>query len=72
MVGGEIAVLCELKSHLTHHLARNTFATTVLLLNDIPMKVVSKLLGHSRMAITHGHITEEKVIKEIDKLTSKI
>ena len=30
----EIADLCELKINLTHHIARKTFATTVLLLND--------------------------------------
>ena len=71
----EIADLCELNINLTHHIARKTFATTVLLLNDVPMEVVSKLLGHSRIAITQAHygqILQEKVDVEMEKLTSKL
>lgn len=71
----EIAGLCEIKINLTHHIARKTFATTVLLLNDVPMEIVSKLLGHSRIGITQAHygqILEEKVISEIDKLSDKM
>lgn len=71
----EIASLCGIEINLTHHIARKTFATTVLLLNDVPMEVVSKLLGHSRIGITQAHygqILEEKVQSEMDKLTSKL
>lgn len=71
----EIAVLCELRINLTHHIARKTFATTVLLLNDVPMEVVSKLLGHSRIGITQAHygqILEEKVECEMEKLSKKL
>jgi integrase/recombinase XerD len=32
---------------LTHHIARKTIATTVLLYNDVPMEIVSELLGNS-------------------------
>ncbi|WP_029034064.1 site-specific integrase [Salinimicrobium terrae] len=71
----EIANLCELKINLTHHIARKTFATTVLLLNDVPMEVVSKLLGHSRIGITQAHygqILEEKVQEEMMRLSDKL
>jgi len=71
----EIADLCEFKVNLTHHIARKTFATTVLLLNDVPMEVVSKLLGHSRIGITQAHygqIMEEKVQDEMEKLSHKL
>jgi len=71
----EIAGLCEFKINLTHHIARKTFATTVLLLNDVPMEVVSKLLGHSRIGITQAHygqIMEEKVQDEMEKLSGKL
>ncbi len=71
----EIAVLCDLKINLTHHVARKTFATTVLLLNDVPIEVVSKLLGHSRIGITQAHygqIVEDKVMSEMDKLSKKL
>jgi integrase/recombinase XerD len=71
----EIADLCGLKINLTHHIARKTFATTVLLLNDVPIEVVSKLLGHSRISITQAHygqILEEKVQSEMEKLGNKL
>jgi site-specific recombinase XerD len=37
---------------MSHHLARRTFATTVLLFNDVPMEIVLALLGHSKMSVT--------------------
>ena len=71
----EIAALCGIKIHLTHHIARKTFATTVLLLNDVPMEVVSKLLGHSCIGITQAHygqILEETVTREVIALEEKL
>lgn len=71
----EIAGLCEIKINLTHHIARKTFATTVLLLNDVPMEVVSKLLGHSRISITQAHygeILDIKISEELNRLKLKL
>ncbi|MUP45379.1 site-specific integrase [Gramella sp. BOM4] len=71
----EIADLCEIKINLTHHIARKTFATTVLLLNDVPMEIVSKLLGHSRIGITQAHygqIVEKKVGEQMDRVAKKL
>ena len=48
----EIADVVSIDFNLTHHIARKTFASTVLLYNDVPMEIVSKLLGHSSMKIT--------------------
>ena len=70
----EIADLSGIDKNLTHHIARKTFATTVLLYNDVPMEIVSKLLGHSRMGITqasYGKILEEKVSDVMRKLKEK-
>jgi integrase len=70
----EIADLAEIDIHLTHHVARKTFATTVLLYNDVPMEIVSKLLGHSSMKITqdsYGKIVERKISLEMSKLKRK-
>ena len=51
----EISVILSIEKKLTHHIARKTFATTVLLYNNIPMEIVSELLGHSNMNITQAH-----------------
>ena len=45
----EIADVVAIDKNLTTHTARRTFASTVLLYNDVPMEVVSELLGHSNM-----------------------
>lgn len=42
----EIADLSGIKKHLTTHLARHTFATTVTLSNGVSIESVSKMLGH--------------------------
>lgn len=47
----KIAVLCEIKKELTAHVARHSFAT-FLLSKNIPLNIVSKLLGHSSIRTT--------------------
>lgn len=67
----ESAALCGIKKHLTHHVARKTFATTILLYNDVPIEVVSKLLGHRKLQTTqdhYGEILHQRLLKEVDKV----
>jgi len=67
----EIAVLVGIDKKLTHHIARKTFATTVLLLNGVSMEVVSELLGHSKITVTqdsYAKVVKSKVSTEIIKL----
>jgi len=71
----EIAVLVKIDKSLTHHIARKTFATTVLLYNDVPMEIVSELLGHSKMSITQEHyakVVKTKVSEQMEKLKGKL
>lgn len=60
----EIAEIVGIEKNLTHHLARKTFATTILLYNDVPIEIVSELLGHSKISITqeyYGKVVQKKV-----------
>lgn len=71
----EIAEIIGVEKNLTHHTARKTFATTVLLYNDVPMEIVSELLGHSKMSITqehYGKIVQKKVSEHINILAKKL
>lgn len=71
----EIAEIVGIEKNLTHHTARKTFATTVLLYNDVPMEIVSELLGHSEMSITQAHygkIVQKKVSEHILRLGEKL
>ncbi len=54
----ELAAYLNLNVNLSTHLARKTFTTTVLLGNNIPLKVASSLLGHSNTRITEKHYAE--------------
>ena len=71
----EISAITGIEKRLTHHIARKTFASTVLLYNDVPMEIVSELLGHSNMTITqesYGKVVQKKVSEEMKKLEKKL
>jgi integrase/recombinase XerD len=71
----EIADIVGIEKRLTHHIARKTFASTVLLYNDVPMEIVSELLGHSNMVITqesYGKVVQKKVSEAIKVLSEKL
>ena len=71
----EIAIIVGIDKRVTHHTARKTFASTVLLFNDVPMEIVSELLGHSNMTITQAHygkVVQKKVSVEMSKLNRKL
>ena len=48
----EIAELCGIEKHLTSHIARHTFATTLTLCNGVSIETVSKLWGHTSIKTT--------------------
>ncbi|MDT0294096.1 tyrosine-type recombinase/integrase [Mesonia ostreae] len=71
----EVAAIVGVNKNLTHHMARKTFASTVLLYNDVPMEIVSELLGHSSIRVTESHygkIVQNKVSEHILKLSEKL
>ncbi|TJY34682.1 site-specific integrase [Pontimicrobium aquaticum] len=67
----EIASIVGIDKRLTTHMARRTFASTVLLYNDVPMEIVSELLGHSNMKITqdsYGKVVQKKISNAMNRL----
>ncbi|WP_291274587.1 site-specific integrase [Flavobacterium sp.] len=71
----EIADIVGIEKKLTHHIARKTFATTILLYNDVPIEVVSELLGHSKISTTQEHyakVVQKKVSEQMINLTKKL
>jgi len=49
-----IANLMNIKKRITHHTARHTFATTVMLENGADIKLVSHMLGHRSIKVTES------------------
>jgi len=67
----EVAAIVGISKNMTTHMARRTFASTVLLFNDVPMEIVSELLGHSSMKITqdsYGKVVQKKISEEVGRL----
>ncbi len=70
----EVADLCEITKNITFHLARHTFATTITLLNGVPIETVSKMLGHTKISTTqiYAKVVEQKVSQDMLKLQEKL
>ncbi|HMT55034.1 MAG TPA: site-specific integrase [Saprospiraceae bacterium] len=70
----ELADICGIDKPMTMHIARHTFATTVLLTNGVSMEATSKMLGHKSIKTTqiYGKIVESRVGMEMDNLSNKL
>lgn len=71
----EISEIVGIHKKLTHHTARKTFASTVLLYNDVPIEVVSALLGHSDISVTqrsYAQVVQRSISQHMDKLEKKL
>ena len=70
----EVAVLCGINKHLTTHIARHTFATTITLTNGVPIETVSKMLGHSKISTTqiYAKVLDNKVSSDMQDLKDKL
>jgi len=60
--------------NLTSHMARHTFATTITLANDIPIEIVSRMLGHTNLKTTqvYAKILNTSVEKHMGELDKKL
>ena len=56
--------------HITSHVGRHTFATTIALGSGLPMEVVSKMLGHTNIQTTqvYAKVMPKQVIEGFDKI----
>ena len=70
----EIAGICEIEKELTFHIDRHTFATTITLTNGVPIKSVSKMLGHKNLRSTQHYdkILDKKVSEDMMVLRNKM
>jgi len=70
----EIGSIVGINKKLVCHLARRTFASTVLLKNGTPIEIISKLLGHLKISTTqiYAKVGEQLISTEMKKLEQKL
>lgn len=70
----QIATFARIKKNLTTHIARHTFATTILLDNDVPLETASKLLGHNSVRSTqiYAKVSLKKLSNNMNVLKDKL
>ena len=70
----EITKLVGIQKNVTHHVARHTFATTILRDNDIPLEIISNLLGHTNIKQTkiYAKNSDRFMEKLADQIETKI
>jgi site-specific recombinase XerD len=66
--------MCNISKNLSFHIARHTFATTITMMNGVPIESVSKMLGHKNIKSTqhYARIVDKKVGDDMDLLAQKI
>ncbi len=66
----EISILSGIEKNLSFHVARHTFATTVTLMNGVPIESVSRMLGHKNIKSTqhYAKIVDSKIGEDMYKL----
>ena len=62
------------EKQLTFHMARYTFATTVTLMNGVPIESISKMLGHSKITTTmiYARVSQSKIGMDMLLLQNKL
>jgi integrase len=70
----ELADLCGITKTLSFHIARHTFATTVTMMNGVPIETVSKMLGHKNITSTqhYARIVDQKVGEDMQLLSQRL
>lgn len=71
----EIAEVAGIKKYLTTHLARKTYASTIMLGNGVNIAVLSKLLGHASVQVTldsYATVIDELMLNNVKNLKDKL
>lgn len=70
----ELADLCGIEKNLTTHTARHTFATTIMLDNNVSFETVSKMLGHRDLKTTqiYAQITDTRISADTLELERRL
>lgn len=65
---------CKLKTHLTYHQARHTWATQICLSNGVSIETLSRTMGHQNISTTqiYAKITTQKIDEDMQALEKRL
>ena len=74
LVGKEIADVCGIQKHLSTHVARHSYATSVCLANGVSIENVAKMLGYSNIKMTqhYAKVLDSSILKDMMNVKSAI
>ncbi len=69
-----LGALCGIKTKITSHVGRHTFATTIALSSGVRIEVLSRMLGHMDIKTTqiYAKILQKDVAESFDQIEQKI
>jgi integrase len=67
-----LAAYCQIEKRLTTHVARHTFAYTLIKNKNIPSGKLKDLLGHSSVATTEGYMRQLTELDDLDSITDDL
>lgn len=69
-----IAKMAGITKHVSHHVARHTFATTVLLEKGVELKVTSKMLGHSSIKTSevYAKVSTIRLVDAVNQVNKQL
>ncbi|MFD2872056.1 site-specific integrase [Mucilaginibacter ximonensis] len=70
----DLAERCDIDLELSSKMARNTFATTITLANNVPMETISKMMGHKSLRQTqhYAKVLAVKVTEDMADLNKRL
>ena len=68
----EIADVCGIQKHLSTHVARHSYATSVCLANGVSIENAAKMLGHSYIKMTqhYAKVLDSSILKDMMNVKS--
>jgi len=70
----EIGDICGVKSVLTSHLGRHSYATSIALPNGLPIETLAKIMGHKSLNMTlhYGKLLDTKLSSDVTKFRESL
>ena len=70
----DLQKICKLKTHLTYHMARHTWATQICLTNGVSIETLSRTMGHLNISTTqiYAKITTQKIAEDMQALEERL